>query len=186
MLSGQLPKSFDPRKLARQDLQFEGTLALNQFDQLVAGLADTQGEVKVFLHFYMSEDHRVALQGHVETNLKMVCQRCLDVAELPVYAELNLMGVLNDEQAKALPAEYEPLFLQEEPIELIPLIEEELLLSLPIVPYHPPAQCQVQQSYSTESDAEAEALAAEVEKERMQRNPFSVLASLKTDTTDPK
>ena len=40
MLPGKLPKTFDPRKLARQGLQFEGTLALKQFEQLVASIAD--------------------------------------------------------------------------------------------------------------------------------------------------
>ncbi|WP_067521007.1 YceD family protein [Endozoicomonas ascidiicola] len=181
MLSGQLPKTFDPRKLARQELQFEGTLALNKFEQLVASLADDQGEVKISLHFYMSEDHRVVLQGHVEANLKLICQRCLDIAELPVRVDLNLMGVLTDEQAKMLPEEFEPLMLQEEPMELIPLLEEELLLSLPIVAYHPPEACQVQQSYTTESDEELRASDAQAEEERKRRNPFSVLAGLKKD-----
>ncbi|WP_299729012.1 YceD family protein [uncultured Endozoicomonas sp.] len=181
MLSGQLPKTFDPRKLARQGLQFEGTLALNKFEQLVASLADDQGEVKISLHFYMSEDHRVVLQGHVEANLKLICQRCLDLAELPVRVDLNLMGVLTDEQAKMLPEEFEPLMLQEEPMELIPLLEEELLLSLPIVAYHPPEACQVQQSYTTESDEELRDSDAQAEEERKRRNPFSVLAGLKKD-----
>ncbi len=186
MLSGQLPKTVDPRKLARQGLQFEGSLALKQFDRLVGSLADDQGEVKVFLHFYMSEDHRVVLQGYVEANLKMICQRCLDVAELPVRSDLNLMGVLTDEQARSLPEGYEPLMLIDEPMELVPLLEEELLLSLPIVAYHPPEACQVQQSFTTESDGEAEAFAAQAEEEEKRRNPFSVLASLKTDATEPK
>ncbi|WP_257264963.1 YceD family protein [Endozoicomonas sp. ONNA2] len=179
MLSGQLPKTIDPRKLARQGLKFEGSLALKQFDRLVASLADDQGEVQVFLHFYMSEDHRVVLEGYVEANLKMICQRCLDVAELPVRSDLNLMGVLTDEQARSLPEGYEPLMLREEPMALLPLLEEELLLSLPIVAYHPPEACQVQQSFTTESDEEAKA--ARAEEERKRRNPFSVLASLKAD-----
>lgn len=184
MLSGQLPKTFDPRKFARQGLQFEGTLALKQFDRLVASLADDQSEVRVFLHFYMSEDHRVVLEGHVESDLKMICQRCLNVADVSVRSDLSLMGVWTDEQAAALPADYEPLLLQEEPMELIPLLEEELLLSLPIVPYHPPEACQVQQSYTTESDEEALASAARAEEEKKSRNPFSVLAKLKTDATE--
>jgi len=177
MLSGKLPKTFDPRKLARQGSQFEGTLALKQFEQLAASIADDQGEVSVFLHFYMSEDHRVVLEGRVETDLKMICQRCLDIADMPVCTEFNLMGVWTDEQAKSLPEGFEPLMLSEEPMALIPLLEEELLLSLPIVAYHPPEVCQVQQSFTTNPEG---ADASEAEEER--RNPFSVLASLKPDS----
>ncbi len=177
MLSGKLPKTFDPCKLARQDAQFEGTLALKQFEQLAASIADDQGEVKVFLHFYMSEDHRVVLEGRVEVDLKMICQRCLDIADLPVCTEFKLMGVWTDEQARSLPEGFEPLMLQEEPMELIPLLEEELLLSLPIVAYHPSEVCQVEQSFTTDPEGTD---AAEPEEER--RNPFSVLASLKSDS----
>ena len=184
MLSGQLPKTFEPRKFARQGKQFEGSLALKQFDRLVGSLADDQGEVKVFLRFHMSEDHRVILEGHVEANLKMICQRCLDVAELPVRSDLSLMGVRTDEQAKALPEEYEPLLIQEEPTELIPLLEEELILALPLVPFHSLELCHAQQDFTTESEAEALAAAIEAEEEKKSNNPFSVLAKLKTDAAD--
>ena len=186
MLTGQLPKTFDPRKLARQGLQFTGSLALKQFDRLVASLADDQGEVKVSLHFYMSEDHRVVLEGRVEAELQVICQRCLDVAQLPVSAEFNLMGVLSDDQAKSLPEDFDPLMLQEEPMALVPLLEEELLLSLPLVAYHPPEVCQVQQSFTTESESDARSLAAQVKEKRQRQNPFSVLAGLKTDATEPE
>ncbi len=184
MLSGQLPKTFDPRKFARQGIQFEGTLALNQFSRLVESLADDQGEVKVSLQFHMSENHRVIVEGQVKANLKMICQRCLDLAELTVCSELNLMGVRTDEQAKALPVGYEPLFLEDEPMELLPLLEEELLLSLPLVPFHPPELCQSKQFYTTETEQEALVSAEKAEKENKDRNPFSVLAKLKSDAID--
>ena len=183
MIIGQLPKTFDPRKLARQGKQFDGSLALEQFGQLVDSLADDKGEVQVSLHFYMSEDHRVILEGSVSATLKMICQRCLDIADIPVTADLRLMGVLTDEQAKALPGEFEPMMMGDEPVELLPLLEEELLLALPIVAYHPPEDCPAQSSYTTETEEEAKVFAEQVEEERKSSNPFSVLAELKTDTT---
>lgn len=186
MLSRQLPKTFDARKLARREAQFEGSLALNLFEQLVDAVADDQGEVKAKLHFYMSEDHRVVLEGHVEADLQMICQRCLDQAPITVSADFSLMGVLTDEQARALPDGYEPLMLSDEQQELVPLLEEELLLNLPIVAYHAPDACSVQQSFTTETEEEAQAFAAQVERDRVNQNPFSVLASLKSDATDSR
>lgn len=183
MIIGQLPKTFDPRKLARQGRQFEGSLALEQFGQLVDSLADDKGEVQVSLHFYMSEDHRVILEGSVATTLRLICQRCLDVVAIPVTADLRLMGVLTDEQAKTLPEGFEPMMMGDELVELVPLLEEELLLALPIVAYHPPEDCPAQGSYTTETEEEAQAFAKQVEEERKNSNPFSVLAELKTDTT---
>ena len=183
MAIGELPKSFDPRKFARQGRQFEGSLALNQFGRLVDSLVDDKGEVQVVLNFSLSENNRVVLEGHVEAELSMICQRCLDVAAIPVRAEFSLMGVLTDEQAKALPEEYEPLMFGDEPVELVPLLEEELLLAVPLVAYHSLEDCSAQQFYTTETEEEARAAAIEAEKEREKENPFNVLAKLKTDTT---
>lgn len=180
---GQLPKTFDPRKLARRGTQFEGSLALEQFDQLVDSLADNKGEVEVSLHFYIREDHRVILEGTVSATLHMICQRCLDIAAIPVTANLRLMGVLTDEQAKALPEDFEPMFMGDEPVELVPLLEEELLLNLPIIAYHPPEDCAAHSSFTTETDNEAKVFTKQVEDEQKSSNPFSVLAELKTDTT---
>ncbi|WP_422133348.1 YceD family protein [Endozoicomonas sp. ALD040] len=183
MAIGQLPKTFDPRKFARQGRQFQGSLALSQFDRLVSSLVDDRGEVQVDLRFSLSENNRVVLEGHVEAELSMICQRCLDVAKLSVRADLHLMGVLTDEQAKALPEDFEPLMYGDEPVELLPILEEELILALPLVAYHPPEDCSAQQYYTTESEEEAQAAAIEADKERRSSNPFSVLAKLKKDTT---
>ena len=182
MIIGQLPGAFDPRKLARRGVQFEGSLALEQFGQLVDSLADDKGEVQVSLHFYMSEDHRVILEGFVSATLPLICQRCLGVAAIPVTADLRLMGVLTDEQARALPEAFDPMMMGDEPVELVPLLEEELLLALPIVASHPPEDCPAQSSYTTETEKEAKAFAEQVEKKRKSSNPFSVLAELKTHT----
>ena len=182
MLIGQLPKTIDPRKLARQGMQFEGSLALNRFSRLVDALADDQGEVKVALRFYLDEYSKVVLEGHLDLACKMVCQRCLDIADIPVHADILLMAVWTDEQAKALPSGYEPLFLQEEPIELVPLLEDELLLELPLIPYHKPEECSAEQSYLTEPEGSAEQVDRidEGNEEAEKANPFSVLAKLKT------
>ncbi len=185
MLIGQLPKTIDPRKLARQGMQFEGSLALNRFSRLVDALADDQGEVRATLRFYLDEDRQVVLEGSLDLTCKMVCQRCLDVADVPVHADIQLMAVWTDEQAKALPSGYEPLFLQEEPIELVPLLEDELLLELPLIPFHKPEQCSAQRDFSTgPEDADSKTALSEAVDEKDgqadRTNPFSVLAKLKT------
>ncbi|WP_330924717.1 YceD family protein [Candidatus Sororendozoicomonas aggregata] len=178
MLIGQLPKTVDPRKLARQGMQFEGSLALNRFSRLVDALADGRGEVGVSLHFYQDEFGRTVLKGRLCVDCKMICQRCLDTADIPVYADILLMAVWTEKQAKALPADYDPLFLQEEPIELVPLLEDELLLALPLIPYHAPEACSASQSFSA-GGVVAEA-ANELEEGAKTGSPFSVLAKLKT------
>ncbi|PJE79935.1 Large ribosomal RNA subunit accumulation protein YceD [invertebrate metagenome] len=173
MLNGQLPKTIDPQKLARQGARFEGSLPLRSFKRLVGSLASDQGEVQIFLRFFLNEDSRIVIEGRAKALLPMICQRCLNIADLPVQAEIHLMGVLTDDQAKQLSGEYDPLLLHDDPVELVSLLEDELLLSLPIVPFHSPEECTAGAVYTTDDSGN------DSDKPDGTDNPFSVLASLK-------
>lgn len=182
MLYGKLPKTIDPCKLARQGMQFEGSLPLNHFSRLKGVISDDHGEVKANLHFIRNEDGRTILKGHAEVICKMVCQRCLDIADIPVYTDIKLMAVWTDRQASALSSEYEPLFLQDDPIELVQLLEDELLLALPLIPYHDDReQCLVKRDY-TESPHLSNDQGKQNKVDAKKANPFSILSKLKTDT----
>ncbi len=53
-----------------------------------------------------------------------------------------LSPVISEERAKNLPDQYEPVFMQNESIALYDMIEDEILLALPMVPKH--KQCELQ------------------------------------------
>ncbi|MDP0563451.1 MAG: YceD family protein [Candidatus Endonucleobacter sp. (ex Gigantidas childressi)] len=150
------------------------------FSRLIDLLAGDQGEVKVALRFYLDEFNHVILEGCLDLEGKMICQRCLDAADISVHVDILLKAVRTYEQEKALPAKYDPLFLQKEPIELIPLLEDELLLGLPLIPYHN-SDCSSKEFWSTKSKD----LVGQRDKEdvvnKETTNPFSVLAKLKND-----
>lgn len=100
----------------------------------------------------------------------MTCQRCLEPVEVAVEADFNLGVAASEEAAKQLPRSYDPLIIEGEEIELLSVVEEELILSLPFDAYHD--DCSINTSFG-----EAEAVAEDNEKP----NPFSVLAQLKAD-----
>jgi len=102
----------------------------------------------------------------------MTCQRCLEPVEITVEANFNLAIAPTEEHAKTLPKYYDPLIVEGEELQLLSMVEEELILSLPIVPYHD--DCSVQMSYGDEAAADAVT-------DSDKTNPFSVLASLKAD-----
>ncbi|MAD27423.1 MAG: hypothetical protein CMK75_05280 [Pseudomonadales bacterium] len=103
-----------------------------------------------------------------------MCQRCLEQVVIPLDSECDVGFVETDEAAKQLPRLYEPVIVGEEPLDLISLIEDELLLALPAVPMHPQDTCQHPPGYRPET--------AEPEEKSEKPNPFSVLAKLKRDT----
>ena len=49
--------------------------------------------------------------------------------------------VHSDEEAQRLPENYDPLLLTDETLPLATLVEEELLLSMPIITRHKLAEC---------------------------------------------
>ena len=75
------------------------------------------------------------------------------------------------EQAEALPEAYEPIEVNEfGEIDLLAMVEDEIILSLPVVPVHDSEHCEV---------SEADMVFGELPDEAQKPNPFAVLASLK-------
>lgn len=168
MSYGPLPKKVDPRKLAERETLFTGTAQVADMPRLVSCLADDRGSFAVEVGFAKDEQGLNVVSGSICGTVNMTCQRCLEPVSVEVTATLNLAVVLTEKQAEHLPRDYDPLIVEADEIELLPIIEDELMLSLPLVPYHD--DCSIQTSFG---DVET----ARTQEEKP--NPFSVLAQLK-------
>ena len=172
MSNGPLPNKVDPRKLAERDVRITGEADLNAMPNLCQSLIGTDGVVNVDLHFAVTvEGQRIrTITGNAKGHVFMTCQRCLDPVEVAVEADFNLGLAVSEEAAKQLPRTYDPLIIGDEEIELLSVVEEELILSLPHDAYH--EDCSIKTSYG-----DAGAVAEDNDKP----NPFSVLAQLKAN-----
>ena len=117
------------------------------------------------------------IEGHVEGELQIVCQRCLGAMPLPINSDWQLAVVTGFQQAEQLPEEYDPLLVEEDTIVLRDLIEDELILAVPSAARHEPDQCATQITDYQEVVEEAEAPEAS-------DNPFAVLALMKSKESD--
>jgi uncharacterized protein len=102
----------------------------------------------------------------------MVCQRCLELVALPIYSACDYAVVKEGGNTQSVPQGYDVIELGEDPLDLLALVEEELLLALPIVPAHDPKDCQ-QPAGLDEPESSVD--------EVTRSNPFNVLAQLKRD-----
>lgn len=172
MINGPIPPHVDPRKLADRSISLAGELPLLQFSRVCEMLTSTAGHVRAEFAFSRDEQKVAVMQLKLESEVRMICQRCLDEAVVPVSGEYLYAIVIPGTDALHLPKGYDVLEVGEEPLDLLALIEDELLLALPIVPMHPPEECQ-QPAGLLESESSKNAVT--------RSNPFSVLAQLKRD-----
>jgi uncharacterized protein len=173
MLKGPIPPHIDPRKLADRAATLEGEWPLVQFPRLCEQLVSDAGSVHARFEFGRDEQGLIVIRGALEVEVQMVCQRCLEPATLPVHSEFVYAVLREGASQDSLPKSYDALEVGEEPLDLIALVEDELLLALPIVPAHDPDACQHPAGFAAAPEPSVN--------EVSRSNPFDVLAQLKRD-----
>lgn len=173
MLKGPIPPHVDPRKLADRATTLEGAWPLVQFSRLCEQLVSDAGSVQARLEFGRDEQGLIVMRGTLEVEVQMVCQRCLEPVLLPVRSEFVYAVLREGASADGVPKAYDALELGEDPLDLLELVEDELLLALPIVPAHDPDDCQHPAGFAAAPEPSVE--------EVPRSNPFDVLAQLKRD-----
>lgn len=146
---------------------FDGRLPLSGMTRLLPALADAEGDCRFELEFGVDAMGMRFVEVRVEAKLPLVCQRSLERFIYPVRVTQRLGLVTDESQEAALPEGVEPLLLDAGG-ELDPagLVEDELILAVPVVPIDPDA-----------TDVTAN-WPADIEEEE-KPNPFAALAALK-------
>ncbi len=146
---------------------FEGRLPLSSMTRLQGLLNDTEGEARYTIEFDHDALRVPYVELRIEAQLPLVCQRSLQRFLLPVSIVQRLGLVRDEADEAALPPDYEALLVPEDGM-LHPadLVEDELVLAVPVVPVNP-------ESEAVERDWPAQ------EEELAKANPFAALASLK-------
>jgi len=171
-MSNRLPDIVKPLHLAETRQTLSGYLPLEKMPRLVPLLSTPQGIVEVELEFGVDEQKIRYAKGHLQTTLNLICQRCFRNMPLPVNAGITIGMVHTIEEADLLPESYEPLLLKEPVVSLLEMIEDELILLLPLVIRHQENECPVKQDFSTAT--------VQDEPEQVEyQNPFAVLEQLK-------
>ncbi|MFS7250180.1 23S rRNA accumulation protein YceD [Rahnella rivi] len=170
----KLPLAVDAIRTAQKRLDYSGIYTPGQVTRLAASVVSVDSDVQTSLSFDIDNLRLAVINGQSDVTVTLECQRCGKTFEHQVHATYCFSPVRNDEQAEALPEAYEPIEVDEfGEVDLLAMIEDEIILSLPVVPVHESEHCEV-----SDADMVFGKLPAEVEKP----NPFAVLASLKKST----
>jgi uncharacterized protein len=172
MLTTRLPSRVEPYRLVARDEHLEGLLALGDFGRLGEAVGPQSGDCEVWLDFTIDAQGRRVIRGRLRAELQLPCRRCLTPMAQTLESEFLLGMVTSDSLAAELPSTHEPVLVEDEQLDLLVVVEDELILSLPQEVYHDDADCDVSRDQLTSGEP-ADAATP---------NPFEVLKRLKDDT----
>jgi uncharacterized protein len=171
MSNFELPERIHPYQLVEKQEELEGVVAASRLPRLMQAATAIDEPARVHLTFKRDDSGRRVISGKVSCAVELQCQRCLTSFSYELSGEFALALVYNDEMAKALPAELDPLLLLPDvQLEVASIVEDELLLSLPMHAMHPEGNCQIKTQFGMDDSEQATERAP---------SPFDILKDLK-------
>ena len=128
-------KPLDIDRLADGEADIDFAVPLAELTRLRSQLASVEGLVRGRVHF-TRESGFVVADLTVSGEATMSCQRCLEAMSEPVNSEVRVALIAAEADAGRVPQHLEPVLAAGGRVTIGELVEEELLLALPIVPLH--------------------------------------------------
>ncbi|MGH8171342.1 MAG: YceD family protein [Steroidobacteraceae bacterium] len=159
----------DVDRLSRGEVEIDFDVKLSELPRLRSRIPGIGGAVRGSARFRRHSGFAVA-ELSLASKAMLHCQRCMQAMELAIDSTTGVALILEEADAAKVPEEFEPVLAREGRISCGELVEEELLLALPIVPLHEkPGECAV---------PPAAPLLGEDAPERVTQRPFAGLGEL--------
>ncbi len=169
----KIPRTVDPAKAAQKRLDYGGIIQPSLFKRLEDTTEGVKRDANVSLSFGHDEQRLVVISGKANVEIDLECQRCNEVFTQACEVRFSYTPVYSEKSEADAPEEYDLVDLNEYgEVDLIQLVEDEFILSLPQVAMHEDADC------SVNSD---NLVFGEIPEELVEEkpNPFDVLKDLK-------
>ena len=173
MANVKLPKSIEPIKSAQKRSSYQGVFVKADLQRLLDSVDKVASDAAVKVEFAKDAQNLTYFQGDADITVSLVCQRCNSVFEKQISSEFCYSPVQGATDADALPHYYEPIEVDDHGvIDFLQLIEDELILALPVVAMHDDKDCSMtgsEMQFGSIQEADAKP------------NPFAVLKELKRE-----
>ncbi len=192
----RLPQHFDYIRYTEARNKLKGEIALSSCTRLVELVSPEMGlmtnktspkldqNIYLELQFGVDEVANRFVTGSVITTLLLTCQRCMQPVTFKVEIDLALAFIKKRDDEADIAGMYDSFYIENsDPIDLYALVEDEIILSLPLIAKHERTtdgseQCVAVQSVDKEPD-EIDIAYTEAQKQGKVENPFAVLKQIK-------
>jgi uncharacterized protein len=164
---------FDAFKLARTGARLEGEVAVSALPRLARSLSATDGTLRYAVRGCVDDRGHPGALLQLEGTLRLRCERCNGPLDFALRRETLFRFVPSEDELNALPVTEDDVeeVVGSTAMNLHDWIEDEAILSLPLVPRH--AQCAMPRTTVKATEGAGD-----------RPNPFAILASLKKGSDD--
>lgn len=127
---------YDLEALAERGATLSGEIELRQLTRLREDLHSDSGNVQASLKFSRQTSVYVTAELEFDAAVELICQRCLEPMQHRVSESVSLVLLDKDSASGEQGEAREAVVLDNEKLKPASLIEDELIVSLPIVPRH--------------------------------------------------
>ncbi|MCC6917190.1 YceD family protein [Nitrosomonas sp.] len=147
----------------------QGNVPLSNLERLKDYLASSTGKLTYLVTGLLDEQERPMLEISVNGAIDLSCQRCLGKIEHTLDVKAVLLLARNEDELQRYDEDIfaDAIYASTE-LDILALIEDEVILSLPVSPRHENIECHI--------SARAKKCETSVS---VKEHPFTVLASLK-------
>jgi len=180
MSSQKLPRIVSLRKSVNSRATYEGEVPLAKLLRLTdIAINRVPLSITARINFGEGEDYKPTLSLSASGSIGLQCQRCMGEVSQPILLDTTLTVVRHDEEAKNRLGELEPLIIADDSVDLHALLEDEILLALPIVAMHAEQHCTVITQFAPPENLGDSGEEQQAASQSVRPSPFSVLADLK-------
>ncbi|HEY4998544.1 MAG TPA: YceD family protein [Usitatibacter sp.] len=128
-----------PDRISDKPIVFEGVVDLDEFPRLEESLANRDAELRFTVTARLDKQRRKVLSCIIEGFVFLTCQTTLEAFRHGISIDDRL--VLVDDESQLPPIEEESdaedYLVADEPLDVLDLVEDAVLLALPMVPRKP-------------------------------------------------
>lgn len=162
--------AIDPYLCADQRREYSGQLSYEEMERVHDSVLSSSQPIKVELRF-AKERKFIVVTGRIYGDLMLECAACLGDMVFPISIDVRLAIINDDALVDSVPESYDPWLMETDKLMLSTLVEDELLLELPVIARHTRCSVDLPSTSTSKTYTEDDA--------DIKENPFKALEALK-------